>query len=196
MKTLPDAAPRRLLHTRQVTTDGFLRDDGLWDLEGELRDTKTYTSGSSGGTLRQPGEPIHHMRVRLTLDDDMRVHAAVAVMVNTPFEECQPAALTLEGLVGARIGIGWRHSVNQAMGGIAGCTHIRELLMAMATVAFQTIGPYRRQERMQKGEVTQHYPDDKPAHQMGQCMAWDFKGAVIARVAPQFIDWKPKKIES
>lgn len=190
MKTLPAAAPRRPLHTRQVTTDGYLRDDGLWDLEGELRDTKTYTSGSSGGTLRQPGEPIHHMRVRLTLDDDMLVHAAVAVMVNTPFEECQPAALPLDGLVGARIGLGWRHSVNQAMGGIAGCTHIRELLMAMATVAFQTIGPYRRQERMQKGETTRHYPGDQPGHQMGQCMAWDFKGAVIARVAPQFINWK------
>ena len=193
MNTLPPAAPRRHLHTRKVTTEGFLRDDGLWDLEGELRDTKTYVSGSSGGVQRQPGDPIHHMLVRLTLDDEMKVHAALAVMANTPFAECAPAALPMGALVGAQIGLGWRHSVNQAMGGVSGCTHIRELLMAMATVAFQTIGPWRRHERMRLDGDLLHYPGDQPAHQMGQCMGWDFNGAVIARVAPQFIGWRPAR---
>src|SRR6478672_5703484 len=37
MATLPAPVPRRLIHTRDVRTRGFLRDDGLWDLEGELR---------------------------------------------------------------------------------------------------------------------------------------------------------------
>lgn len=192
MTTLPPATPRRHLHTRRVTTEGFLRDDGLWDLEGELLDTKTYESASSGSLPRQPGDPIHHMLVRLTLDEEMKVHAAMAVMVNTPFAECLPAAPPVHALVGAQIGLGWRHAVNQAMGGTAGCTHIRELLMAMATVAFQTIGPWQRHERMRKGGDA-HYPGDTPAHQMGQCIGWDFNGAVIARVAPQFIGWRPVK---
>ncbi|MDM0117743.1 hypothetical protein QTI66_37195 [Variovorax sp. J22R133] len=29
-------------------------------------------------------------------------------------------------------------------------------------------------------------------HQMGQCMSWDFDGPVIARIAPQFIGYRPK----
>ena len=31
---------RRHMHTRSVQCDGFLRDDGLWEVEAWLRDTK------------------------------------------------------------------------------------------------------------------------------------------------------------
>ncbi len=31
---------RRLMHTRSITCEGFLRDDGLWEVEAWLRDTK------------------------------------------------------------------------------------------------------------------------------------------------------------
>ena len=34
---------RRLMHTRSVECDGFLRDDGLWEVEAWLRDTKPFT---------------------------------------------------------------------------------------------------------------------------------------------------------
>lgn len=190
---LPPPAEREHLHTRRTTTQGFRRADGLWDLEGELIDTKTYDSASSSSRQRLAGEPVHHMRIRLTVDDDYTVRAAVAAMPSTPFAECQPAALPMDGLVGARIGPGWRRAVNTAMGGIAGCTHLRELLSAMATVAFQTIGPHLQRIRREAGEPP--YPGNEPAHQMGQCIGWDFDGPVIARVAPQFIGWRPKPVQ-
>ena len=155
-------------------------------------DTKTYPSAPSASQPRAAGEPIHHMRIRLTIDDGLVVRAAVAAMPNTPFAECQPAALPMDGLVGASIGRGWRRAVEAAMGGTAGCTHIRELLSAMATVAFQTVGPYRQQERVAAGGAMYH--GTEPAHQMGQCLGWDFDGTVVARVAPQFIGWRqPRK---
>lgn len=192
MKDLPPPAERRPIHTRRVTTQGFLREDGLWDIEGELVDTKTYPSAPSASQPRAPGEPIHHMRIRLTIDDRLVVRAAVAAMPNTPFTECQPAALPMDGLVGVSIGRGWRRAIEAAMGGVAGCTHLRELLSAMATVAFQTVGPYRQQERVAAGGAM--YAGAEPAHQMGQCLGWDFDGPVVARVAPQFIGWRqPRK---
>lgn len=190
MNDLPPPTQREPIHTRRVTTQGYLRADGLWDLEGELVDTKAYDSALSASHPRLAGEPIHHMRIRLTIDNDLVVREAVAVMLNTPFDECAPASLPFDRLVGAQIGLGWRVAVNGAMGGIKGCTHLRELLSAMATVAFQTVGPHLQRQRRAAGEPT--YPGDQPAHMMGKCTAWDFDGTVIARVAPQFIGWRQK----
>jgi len=34
------ATGRRPVHTRSIRVDAFARDDGLWDLEAELVDTK------------------------------------------------------------------------------------------------------------------------------------------------------------
>ena len=39
---LPAPAPRQLLHKRVVQCWGYRREDGLWDIEGRLVDTKTY----------------------------------------------------------------------------------------------------------------------------------------------------------
>ena len=39
-------------------------------------------------------------------------------------------------------GGGWRRAVNEAVGGTKGCTHLKELLMPAATVAFQTLSSW------------------------------------------------------
>ena len=76
------------------------------------------------------------------------------------------------------------------MGGVRGCTHLRELLGVMATVAIQTVPGYRRHQRGLRGEVSP--ATTEPDHQMGKCLSWDFDGPVIARIAPQFIGYRPK----
>ena len=58
---------RTPLHTRTLTFRGFARPDGLWDMEGELHDTKHYDHVSGPG-IRKAGEPIHHLFLRVTLD--------------------------------------------------------------------------------------------------------------------------------
>jgi len=65
MLTTPQA--RSPLHTREISFNGYARDDGLWDIEGHLKDTKShlFTTGSRTWT---PGEAIHDMWIRLTLD--------------------------------------------------------------------------------------------------------------------------------
>ncbi|RZL87458.1 MAG: DUF2889 domain-containing protein [Variovorax sp.] len=190
MQALPESVPREPVHTRAITTRGFLRADGLWDLEAELVDTKAYSTVTNGDRFRPVGEPVHHMHIRLTIDDTLTVQAATAAMTNTPFAECAPAANPFDGLVGAKIGPGWRKQVDTAMGGVRGCTHLRELLGVMATVAFQTVPGYRRHQRRLRGEAPE--VGTEPGHQMGKCLAWDFDGPVIARIAPQFIGYRPK----
>ena len=39
---LSPSAPRQLMHNRAIECRGYEREDGLWDIEGHLVDTKTY----------------------------------------------------------------------------------------------------------------------------------------------------------
>ena len=75
------------MHTRAIECKGYERQDGLWDIEGELTDTKSYLhTRRQGGRERKPGEPVHHMWLRLTIDLDMRIHDAEAATVRRIFE--------------------------------------------------------------------------------------------------------------
>lgn len=181
---LPEPAPRRHLHTRAVSYRGFLREDGLWDIEGELSDTKTYGFQRSDGTDMPPGRPIHHMSIRVTVDESMTIRAIAVAMDHTPFGECLQGEDPMQRMVGARLGPGWRQSIEKALGGVRGCTHLRELLFNMATAAYQTIFPWRERERRLAGQASEAVTE--PPYHLGRCIAWDPNGAVTARYYPQF----------
>ena len=70
---LPSAVPRTLKHTRRITCEGYLRDDGLWDIDARIVDTKAYRYTEPDRGSRGIGEPVHDMSVRLTIDDAMTV---------------------------------------------------------------------------------------------------------------------------
>jgi hypothetical protein len=188
---LPSPAARRHLHTRAVTYRGFLRDDGLWDIEGELTDSKTYTFNMSDRGAMPPGEAVHGMSIRATVDDSMVIREIASSMDFTPFGECQQGIDPMQQMVGASIGPGWRQAIEKALGGVRGCTHLRELLFNLATAAYQTVYPYQQHLRDQagvpKGSVTQ------PPYHLGRCIAWDFDGPVVARQFPQFAGAQPMR---
>jgi hypothetical protein len=184
MQSLPAPAPRRPIHTRNIRFDGFLRDDGLWDIDCELRDTKANDIQMRERGILPAGEPLHLLRVRLTVDDGLTIRAVQSAAVSAPFAECQvPAAEPMQKLVGLTMGPGWRKAIEGAIGGTAGCTHLRELVFNAATAAFQMIPHYRATQGGQRDEVP---AGGKPPFYMGQCMTWAFDGAVVQRLAPQF----------
>ena len=71
---LSSPAKRELIHTRTVECNGYRRKDGLWDIEGRLVDIKTYTFHNNERGEVPPGEPVHEMWIRLTVDDDLKIH--------------------------------------------------------------------------------------------------------------------------
>lgn len=187
-RDLPLPAPRRHLHTRAVIMQGFRRDDGLWDIEGEMEDSKTAPWPSWEGGEQPPDVPIHHMRVRITLDDTYTVRAVAAALPSIPFPECTEGMPPLQGLVGASIARGWRKALEATLGGTRGCTHLRELLMNLGTVAYQTVGgEARRQEWEALPEPRIRHPvATSPKPHWGKCVGWRLDGEVIRRWAPDF----------
>ena len=188
---LPEPAPRSHLHTRSVVFRGYHREDGLWDIEAEMSDTKTYALDRSERGLMPPGTPIHGMAIRATVDDTMTIRAIASSMDSTPFDECQQGKDPMQQMVGVTMGPGWRQAIERALGGVRGCTHLRELLFNMATAAYQTIPAYRHRLRRQAGLPEPE--SNEPPYHVGKCMAWDFDGPVVKRHYPQFAGWQPLK---
>ena len=175
---MPLSAPaaRKASHIRRVTYQGYEREDGLWDMEAELHDSKAHDMPSFRHQgVRLAGDPIHHMWLRVTIDRQLVVHAIEAAMDAHPLQDCPQARPALQGMVGACMARGWRQAIAQHMGGVASCTHLRELLFNMATAAFQTLPA-----AFGGGD-----PDTPPRH-LGQCTGWDFEGNGVKEYFPQF----------
>jgi hypothetical protein len=130
---------RRLIHQRKVECQGYLRADGLWDIEGRLSDSKTHPVTLAEGRIVAAGQTYHGMLIRLTLDDDFIVREVHVAMPDVPTSQCRGAIPGYEKLLGERIGPGFSRRIKELFGGIGGCVHLTELLLPMATTAFQTI---------------------------------------------------------
>ncbi|HEX9647983.1 MAG TPA: DUF2889 domain-containing protein [Alphaproteobacteria bacterium] len=186
---LPEPAPREHIHTRTIECTGFRRADGLWDIDGRLTDTKTYAFSNRWRGELAPGEPVHDMRIRLTIDDDMVIRAVAATTEASPFEICPEVAPRLEVLAGERVGEGWSRTVRRLVGGSRGCTHLTELLGRMATAAYQTIWPLRASEAERRGVPAQSEP---PRRLVDSCHAWRSDGPVMAELYPDYAPSKPR----
>jgi hypothetical protein len=184
MQSLSAPQPRRLIHERRVVTRGYLRDDGLWDIEGELLDEKTYTYADRDRGPLPAGAPMHHMRARLTVDTDLVIRAAEGAMPAHPFRTCLEGVAPVRALVGASLARGFRQAVEAAMGRTAGCTHLRDLVLAIATTAYQTISSYREQFMPEAG-APRSTDGEKPFF-LDRCVSWAETSPVVAVHFPKF----------
>ncbi len=190
---------RQLLHTRRVTCQGFFRDDGLWDVEGRITDTKTYEHANEWRGPLKAGEFVHDMSIRLTLDHTFKIVDVEAVTDKSPYRICGEVAPDFKKLIGVRIGAGFHREVRARLGGVHGCTHIVELLGPVATTAFQTVSSSKarelnREHRIKTGslpasartEVKRPATPPRKPYVIDTCHAWASDGEVVKRWAPQF----------
>ncbi len=180
---LSPPAARQPMHARTVECQGFRREDGLWDIEGRLLDTKAYgfdNADRASGRV-EAGEPLHLMLVRLTIDDDFLIRRAEAVIEAGPFIPCHAAAAPFAALEGMRIGPGFRGEVRKRFGGVNGCTHIVELLGPMATTAYQTLYPVREKRAAEA-------PARERPKIIDTCQAMAADGPVVKRLWPEFYE--------
>lgn len=172
------------MHMRTVQCDGYLRDDGFWDIEASIVDRKPFRYAEPLRGVREIGSEVHHMAIRLTLARDFVVRAIEVAMPSTPYTNCANAVPNFQGLVGRKIDRTWRASVREVVGAERGCTHARELLFPMATTAFQTLHGWREGENNMHA-ASAHSKDSKPAF-VGDCIGWATDGPVVALFYPQF----------
>lgn len=179
---LSAASNRELVHTRRYEFQGFRRDDGLWDVEGRMTDVRAYGFDNEYRGHIPAGEPIHDMRVRLTLDDEMVIKAIEVATDAAPFQICPAILPNFQAVVGLKIGPGWNRKIKELLGGARGCTHHVEMLGAIATAAFQTIYPARSRYGYPSPPSG---PGTKPPL-IDSCHAFASDGDIVKRRWPDF----------
>ncbi|HEX2890527.1 DUF2889 domain-containing protein [Vineibacter terrae] len=199
---MPLSAPaaRRPLHTRKVTCQGFFREDGLWDIEGHITDEKHYPNDGDWRGELQPGEYVHNMWIRLTLDEHMVIRDVEAVTDNSPYRVCPEITPNFKRLIGLRIAGGFHRQARERVGGTQGCTHLVELLGPVATTAYQTMHSDKARELMQEHKArlaaasgkTPSRPrpltpeERRPPSVIDTCHAWAADGEAVRRWEPLF----------
>jgi hypothetical protein len=135
---------REELHLRRIEMRGFRRRDGLYKIEGRVIDTKPYDFVPASGERAVPADQaVHDMGVRLVFDEAMEVRAVSTFMDAHPYAACVGGGEALQSLVGLRMVGGWAKEVNNRLRGGCSCAHLRELLIPMATAAFQSLSAVR-----------------------------------------------------
>ncbi|MDR0379188.1 MAG: DUF2889 domain-containing protein [Candidatus Accumulibacter sp.] len=171
----PVATARARKHRRSLSFEGFLRDDGLWDIEGCLVDVKDQDLELRDG-VRKRGEPIHEIGVRVTIDRAMNVVDIAASADHTPFMGvCERVLPDYRRIVGMNLFRGFRKMVKTLFGDTRGCAHVNELLMALPTVAFQTFT---------SGVNPDEY-EEKPFH-LDRCHALSTDSEVVRQYYPHW----------
>lgn len=187
---LSPSADREPIHTRRITCRGYRRADGLWDVEGQLTDVKTYDFQTEECGLREPGDPIHEMWVRLTLDDDFVVRGVEAATDKSPYLACGVVTSKFQSLMGLTIRSGWTRAVKERLGGPQACTHLVELLGPIATTAFQTIYPVLAREQAERARQDRAAGRTAPSRRgrpalLNMCHIFASDGPVTQKLWPE-----------
>ena len=174
---LPLSSPveRELNHTREIEISAYKRADGLWDIEAHLTDVRE-TAFLELDRRRGPGEPIHDMWLRLTIDGELTVRAAEAAMPTGAYDHCHLVTPNFSALRGLTIGRGWNKQIRERLGGTAGCTHLVELLAQLASTALQAVWNERAESGQGHGE---------PGDLIDSCHAYAADGPLVAKRWPE-----------
>jgi len=178
----PDPDPnvgRHELHTRRIEMTGYARDDGLYEVEGRLQDTKTSVFDAGDGAPVQPGESVHQMWIRLVYDEHMLVHDVFAGTEAAPYGECSNAPAALSKLKGLSMTAGWSQDIRARLGGALGCTHLTQMLQPMASTAFQTLSKIRL------SQPSPLDPSGKP-YKIDSCWSYAAGRSLVKQRWPQF----------
>jgi hypothetical protein len=170
---------RRPLHRRALDVQVFARDDGLFDVEASLIDTKTHDVPLAGAP-RKAGDPIHEMQLRLTVNPALTITAAASDTRWMPYPDaCGRHGDAYAQLIGLNLMKGFRHAVAERLGGTRGCTHLTELCQILPTAVIQAMA----------GSVIDTREGDaagNPPFQLDRCHALRRDGATVAQFYPRW----------
>jgi hypothetical protein len=175
---MPLPAPdceRSASHQRSITVRAYARNDGLWDIEGQLTDAWPEPVPMAAGML-PAGQPMHSMWLRLTVDRSATIVAAQAATDAGPYgaQVCGAIAPDYGRLVGVRVARGYRDAIRRLFGRTAGCTHMSERAGVMGSAVLQALWSQMESD-----------PDLQPFSIDG-CHALKSSGAQVAQFFPRW----------
>ncbi len=178
-------ADREPLHSRSIEMQGYSRGDGLYEVEAKLLDRKPhdFVPLVQSGRFVKAHDAIHEMVVRVVYDDRLVVCAIDSKTFAAPYAVCHQGGQALQSIVGLAMASGWSKEIKKRLTGNHCCTHLMELLIPMATTAFQTLSSTSR-TKTERIDVT-----GRPV-KINSCFAYSADGSLVQRQWPEY--FQPK----
>lgn len=177
---------RRHVHTRSIRVDAWVRDDGLWDLEAVLVDTKSRDFQLATG-VRPAGEPVHDMNLRVTIDASLNILDAHARTAASPYPGyCDDFGDAYRALVGLNLLKGFRGALRERLGGVRGCTHLTEMAAVLPTAAVQAFAGEVYHPRDAAHESPEDAAHGRKPFQLDHCHALRTDGPAVALYYPRW----------
>jgi hypothetical protein len=134
------------LHSRNIEIATYDYDGQRIIVEGFLKDDRFQESHVATGE-KFPGGVIHHLAIRLLVNcSNFLIEDVDIDMISVPRKVCRESIDCLAPIKGLTITKGFTSKVKKLAGGNKGCTHLVELLLAMAPAVFQGFGAHQSQK--------------------------------------------------
>jgi hypothetical protein len=179
---------RRAVHSRSIRVEAFAREDGLWDLEATLIDTKARDFPLATG-MRAAGDPVHEMRLAVTIDTHLNIVDVDASATWVPYPgHCERITPDYCKLIGLNLTQDFRRRLQERLGSVHGCTHLTELAGVLPTAAIQAFAGevFKTRDQSQGGAVHDERTDHKKPFQLDRCHALRSDGPAVARFYPRW----------
>lgn len=171
---------REELHTRKIDFKGFRRSDGLFEVEARVLDSKPYEFDlpNGGGTI-PPNQHFHNLGICVTFDNNMTIKGVRTISETFPYLDCQYGGQSLQALIGLTIGPGWSKKIRSRLPTSETCTHLRELLIPLATAAFQAM-------QIERSNLASALDDKGRPLKLNTCYAYGESREIVKRTWPTF----------
>lgn len=134
------------LHTRNIEVTTYDYDGQKIIVEGFLKDDRFQESYVATGE-KIPSGAIHHMTIRLLVNcSNLLIEDIDVELISVPRKVCRETIGCLASIKGLTITKGFTAKVKKLAGGKNGCTHLVELLLAMAPAVIQGFAAHQSQE--------------------------------------------------
>jgi hypothetical protein len=164
------------VHTRNISIATYRAGDEAIMIEGTLRDDRLIEIYSlTTGEMVPPGI-VHDITLRLLIGQRLEVKDFEVEMKHVPREECREMTSSLEPLIGRRISPGFTLWVKENLGGPKGCTHLNELLLAMAPASVQGLWSATASRPVTLSEVTAAFD---ARYLVDSCRVWRADGPLV-----------------
>lgn len=175
-----DDITREELHFRRIDFRGFRRSDGLFEVEANLTDSKPFDFQPPSREKKiRAGELIHDHVVRVAFGEDMVIREISALMRTWPYKDCPQGGDILQAMVGVRIGPGWNAEIRKRLPPGETCTHLKDMLVALASAAYQAI------YSVGTGDRDQVDANGRP-RKIDSCYAYGASRELVLRYWPEF----------
>jgi hypothetical protein len=164
------------LHARKIEVSTYNYDGQRLIVEGVLKDDRFQVSYVFTGETFPRGV-FHHMAVRLLVNcSNLMIEDVDVELLFVPREVCREMIDCLAGIKGLTITKGFTLRVKKIAGGKKGCTHLVELLQAMAPAVFQGVGAFRSQK---PSDIDQDHAKMMVKYLVNTCLTWREDGPVV-----------------